>query len=252
MDMGNAFIDSLNEIHGTLKQMTEKKLPLSGRRSRISTNFKKEKEQACYYSLTGHFKNLDKQVLEFVNGYSFKDNSGTLNAILQLVHQMKDFYLRQDYGGLLQSLDEMYNQIAFLQESPSKEKIRFKIARLPSDINEEVSADVGELEKCYKAGCYRSCIVLCGRILEICLHRKYFDVTGIDILEKNPGIGLGTLIAKMQEKNIKLSPGMTQQIHLINNVRVHTIHKKRELFVPSPEQTYAIILFTLDVINHLF
>ena len=93
---------------------------------------------------------------------------------------------------------------------------------------------------------------MCGRILETCLHRKYFDVTGFDVLEKSPGIGLGNLIAKMQEKEIKLAPGITQQIHLINNVRIHTVHKKKELFVPSKEQTNAIILFTIDSVNQLF
>ena len=70
--------------------------------------------------------------------------------------------------------------------------------------------------------------------------------------EKNPGIGLGKLIAKMQEKGIQLDPGLTQQIHLINNIRIFSVHKKKELFTPSKQQTYAIIHFTLDIVNKLF
>ena len=109
-----------------------------------------------------------------------------------------------------------------------------------------------ELRKCFDLGCYRSCVILCGRVLEVCLHRKYFDSTGFDILEKNPGIGLGNLIAKMKEKGIELDPGLTQQIHLINQVRVFSVHKKLEAFNPSKDQAHAIILYTLDVIRKLF
>jgi hypothetical protein len=129
---------------------------------------------------------------------------------------------------------------------------RFSSSKIPEEIKNDVEADLIELEKCFNHECYRSCVILCGRIIEVCLHAKYFQATGFDILEKNPGIGLGTLIAKMEEKNIKLDPGLTQQIHLINNVRIFSVHKKQRTFYPSKEQTQAIILYTKDVINRLF
>ncbi len=125
-------------------------------------------------------------------------------------------------------------------------------SRLPDDIRDDVVADIRELEKCYQNDCFRSCIILCGRILEAVLHRIYFERTNFDILEKNPGIGLGTLIAKMDEKGIKLDPGLTQQIHLINQVRVFSVHKKKEAFYPSKAQTQAIILFTMDIVTKFF
>lgn len=133
-----------------------------------------------------------------------------------------------------------------------KPKNVFKLTKIPAEVKDEVRADVQEMQKCFDNECYRSCVILCGRVLEVCLHAKYYKETGFDILEKNPGIGLGKLIAKMGEKGIKLDPGLTQQIHLVNNVRIFSVHKKQRAFHPSKQQTEAIILYTTDVINNLF
>lgn len=126
------------------------------------------------------------------------------------------------------------------------------LPQLPAEIKFDIAADAQELERCFAAGAYRSCVVLCGRILETALHRKYFEVTGQDILEKSPGIGLGNLIAKMKEKGINLDPALANQIHLINQVRVFSVHKKQEAFAPSKAQAQAIMLYTMDVVGRLF
>ncbi|MBI4738748.1 hypothetical protein HY772_04210 [Candidatus Woesearchaeota archaeon] len=128
----------------------------------------------------------------------------------------------------------------------------FSTPKVPDDIRSGIVADVEELGRAFNAECYRSSVILCGRILEAALHRKYYDSTGHDILEKNPGIGLGTLVAKLSENNIKLDVGITQQIHLINQVRIFSVHKKQEAFAPTKDQTQAIILYTLDAVNKLF
>jgi hypothetical protein len=122
---------------------------------------------------------------------------------------------------------------------------------IPPEIRGEVYADITELHKCMNTGCYRSVIILCGRILETVLHRKYYDVTGKDILETNPSIGLGTLISKLKDKEVQFDPALTQQIHLINQVRIFSVHKKQEVFQPSRNQTQAIVLYTLDVIDRI-
>lgn len=131
-------------------------------------------------------------------------------------------------------------------------ELKFKISKIPSTVRDEIKSDISELNKCFNAECYRSCVVLCGRIIEIALHAKYYKETGFDILEKNPGIGLGKLIAKLEEKGIKLDPGLTQQIHLVNNVRIFSVHKKQRTFNPSKKQTEAIILYTNDVVSKMF
>jgi hypothetical protein len=63
---------------------------------------------------------------------------------------------------------------------------------------------------------------------------------------------LGKLIAKLTEKNVNLDPGITQQIHLINQVRVFSVHKKQTAFNPTKNQSHAMILYTLDIVNRLF
>ena len=126
------------------------------------------------------------------------------------------------------------------------------IPPLPEEIKDSVAADLNEIRKCFEAEAYRSCVVLCGRILETSLQRKYYEVTGIDLSETSPGIGLGKLIAKLSEKEVEFDPGLTQQIHLINQVRVYSVHSKKEAFYPSKGQAQAMILYTLDVLKKLF
>lgn len=154
-----------------------------------------------------------------------------------------------------EEIEENKKRISMLHKmhiTVAAQKQTITISRIPEAIKDEVKADVEELMRCFDSGCYRSCVILCGRIIEVCLHATYFKATGFDILEKNPGIGLGKLIAKMEEKDIKLDPGLTQQIHLINNVRIFSVHKKQRTFHPTKEQTEAIILYTIDVVNRLF
>jgi len=112
-------------------------------------------------------------------------------------------------------------------------------------------ADIRELKRCFNAKCYRSSTILCGRILETALHRKYFEATNKDILETSPGIGLGNLIAKLNNK-VEFEPGIKDQIHLINKVRISSVHKKKEAFFPTRQQAYAIILYTMDILKKLF
>jgi hypothetical protein len=138
------------------------------------------------------------------------------------------------------------------RNAKAESAVKFSVPKVPSDIQSEVSADLKELMICFEAGAYRSAMILCGRILETALHRKYFEITGRDILETAPGIGLGNLIAKLKESNYSLPPGISEQIHLINQTRIYSVHKKSEAFVPTRDQSHAIILFTLDAIKKIF
>lgn len=123
---------------------------------------------------------------------------------------------------------------------------------LPLEIRDDIMLDMAEAERCLNAEAYRSSMVLCGRILETALHRKYYDVTGRDLLETSPGIGLGSILSKLKESNIEIDPAVAQQIHLINNVRIFSVHKKNTPFQPSKEQAQATMLFTIDILKKLF
>jgi len=151
---------------------------------------------------------------------------------------------------IIEELERQTKSLDLPKDSPGH--VKFRVPPLPSDIRDEVTTDIAELKKCFDSGCYRSSVILCGRVLEAALHRKYYDITGHDILEKNPGIGLGTLIAKLKEKEVRFDPGLTQQIHLINQARIFSVHKKQEPFVPSKDQAHAIILYTLDILWKMF
>lgn len=124
--------------------------------------------------------------------------------------------------------------------------------RVPNDIKDEIEADMHEIHQCINHQCYRSAVILCGRILETALHRKYYEISGVDLLEKAPGTGLGNLVGKLNDKNVDVDPGLMNQIHLINQVRIHSVHKKQQPFRPSAQQTQAILLYTKDVIEKLF
>ncbi len=165
------------------------------------------------------------------------DNDTRLELFV-LLHNMK---MTRDIRAMLMMCSRMDALLADMKEQRG---ISFTVKRLPDDVRDELLPDLDELKRCYNAKCYRSCVILCGRLLEIGLHRKYFEETGRDILEKSPGIGLGNLIKKLVEKEVELDPGLTQQVHLINNVRVFSVHKKQRVFKPSKAQTHAIILFT--------
>ena len=145
------------------------------------------------------------------------------------------------------------SRILDILEGLPKKPQEFRInVKLPNEIKQEVEADLNEAKNCFRNGLYRSCIILCGRILEIALHRKYYEITNNDLLEKAPGIGLGNLVARLSECDVKIDPAIMQQIHLINQVRVFSVHKKQEPFKPTKEQTQAIMLYTLDIVNRLW
>jgi hypothetical protein len=165
------------------------------------------------------------------------------------VHEkLMQFYRANKLSEMLPILEETKK----LEKEEKKEKALFTIPRVPSEIKDEVSADLRELEKCFQNSCYRASIIICGRVLETALHRKYYEVSGRDILETSPGIGLGNLVGKMKELNFSFDPGISEQIHLINQVRIYSVHKKQEAFYPTKDQAHAIILYTLDAVRKMF
>lgn len=166
--------------------------------------------------------------------------------ILSLVNGLSG---AQDLGVLKETTDRI---IELGADQPEERSSIAQPPNVPADIADEVLADYREMLQCLNSGSYRSAVILCGRILETVLHRKYYEVTGNDLLEKSPGIGLGSLVSKLAEKDVVVDPALGNQIHLINQVRVHSVHHKKQAFVPSKQQAHAIILYTLDVVSKFF
>jgi hypothetical protein len=211
----------------------------------------KEKQKEYYIKAVENALKFVKQNSLELNQLIKFDNKNTqgVNELLELMAELES----KDINELKKVVTKMItiaDQMNFPKTDLEK---RFPVPDfIPLDIKEDITADINELNKCFNTGCFRSVVILCGRLLETALHRKYFETTGKDILEKNPGIGLGNLIGKLAEKNVKFDPGLTQQIHLINQVRVFSVHKKQEAFYPSKDQANAMVLYTLDVLGKMF
>lgn len=178
-----------------------------------------------------------------------ESNEDIVDDLTSLIQQLSQNYDLEKKVLMIDIVARMADAASKLKET---ELFKLKLPHLPDAIVGEVNADAREIEKCFASGSYRSVTILCGRILEFALHRKYYDTTGQDILETQPGIGLGKLIAKLKEKAVSFDPGLTEQIHLINQVRVSSVHKKAEVFHPSKEQAHAMVLYTIDVLGKLF
>lgn len=211
----------LVDIQQALKQIQEE--PAKG----IITDFKKQKQEGARLALKGAMQRLLQET---------RENPDANSLAQRLALQPEN--------------TTVFDKLADIAAETPREETR--APRIPADIKEEITADINEAKKCMKAECYRSAVILCGRIMETALHRKYYDATGNDLLEKAPGTGLGTLIAKLAEKGIKLDPGLTNQIHLINQIRVYSVHTKKDTFKPSKTQTEAIYLYTMDILDKLF
>lgn len=245
------FKEALNNLSKALKQIVREKVDLNTRsdQKKIITDFAKRKEFNAIQTFQKALNGVRSTLPELS---SLKDPrlSRVRDELLELANKIESkdkFELQKTVDGMLVLSSQLPAETAIGSE------IVFALPkRIPAEIAADFAADMEELEKCYYHGCYRSSIILCGRLLETALHRKYYDATNFDILEKNPGIGLGNLIAKLAEKNVQFEPGLTQQIHLINQVRIFSVHKKKEAFLPSKEQTQAIILYTIDSLKKIF
>jgi hypothetical protein len=210
-------------------------------------DFNKSKQQHYLSGIERSIADLRTTNFELIFEIRTIAEKEKLRKIKSLIETIeKNIHNRTDS---LKNIDEAINEIRLLKE---KDSLKITLPVLPAEISPDVLLDLQEIERCFNANCFRSVTILCGRILEIALHRKYYEITKTDILETQPGIGLGKLIAKLREKNFEFGQGITEQIHLINQVRISSVHKKGNSFYPSRHQANAMILYTLDVLRKLF
>ena len=215
-------------------------------------NYKERKLSYLQDSIKNNIETIKISLPDINEALRFDKSSEIKTKKVQgLIKNINFSYEKGDFAKLRIYLGELGDIISNLNV-PQKELIFTKPKNTPGEIKSEIFADISEIEKCFKFGCYRSSVIMCGRILETALHRKYYEITQNDLLEKAPGIGLGKIIAKLDELNIKFDPGLTQQIHLINQMRIFSVHNKKDTFNPTEIQTHAIILYTLDIIEKLF
>jgi hypothetical protein len=240
----------LEDLERSLAVMIKKKTFLSNKRYET---FNYEEKQRAYLR-----KEVDMKLKRLSASFSCPDTKDSslmriLPGLEKDFEEIKQKVAKYDEDSLEKAI-EMIEKILEKISEIKEEKIisEFSLPAVPKEIKSEIQANFDKLLVCFDNSCYRSSLILCGKILEIALHRKYFEATEKDLLEKSPDIGLGNLIAKMREANIEFDPGLPQQIHLINQLRVFSVHKKSQVFSPSKEQAKATILYTLDTVRRLF
>jgi|AntAceMinimDraft_9_1070365.scaffolds.fasta_scaffold01415_9 hypothetical protein len=247
------FKKSINNLRNSLNNVISKKLNMKKYGNKRLFDFRQNKEDYIRASLFNSMKELKSSAWALSRIYNInKSNENNIIKILEIIIKIEKKYEMSNFEDMLSCLDDIAEITALLKSKTVKEdELNFDIPTLPLSIEPDVMADIRELKRCFNAKCYRSSTILCGRILETALHRKYFEATNKDILETSPGIGLGNLIAKLNNK-VEFDPGIKDQIHLINKVRISSVHKKKDAFFPTKQQAYAIILYTLDILKKLF
>ncbi|MBW3012020.1 DUF4145 domain-containing protein [Candidatus Woesearchaeota archaeon] len=184
------------------------------------------------------------------NLYKYSDDKDTIDSAVKLADLMESSFNSKKSDMVKEAIDKMQNVLADVKIR--KDPFEVHYSKIPVEIREDIQLDVQEMKSNFQIGNYRSSIILCGRILETSLHRLYYEKTKKDLLETSPGIGLGKVIAKLKEQNVKLPVAMSEQIHIVNNARIASVHKQKEPFRPTKEQAQAIILYCIDVLNKLF
>ncbi len=249
------FKTGLAELREVISTAVSKKVDFSNSFSG-TYDFKKKEKDYYIKEISRIFKKTKNAFPDNV-AITSKDEKAKFNLLnLGIKDLEKNIDLRK-FSDVLETILDIEQNLAELNiETISKENKRepekFYLPLVPKDIFSEVKANFEELQVCFEQKCYRSCIILCGKILEVALHYKYYQITKTDLLEKSPDIGLGNLVAKLMEKGYEPDPGLMQQIHLINQLRIFSVHKKKQIFSPSTAQCQATILYTLDSLKKLF
>ena len=244
--------NQINSLKNVLENVIVKKIDLTDfNPKKISFDFKEKQKE--YYS-----KEIDSKLNNLKIGINREiitnpREATNLKKILDIIENISKLLLNKGTPNLIESVSLLIHT----QELVPKKIIpirttEFRLPDLPEEIKKEIKANFEEIQICFENKCYRSVLILCGKLLEISLHRKYFDLTEIDLLEKAPDLGLGKLILRLREKGFEFDPGISQQIHLINQLRVYTVHKKHQVFTPSKAQANACILYTLDILKKIF
>lgn len=244
------FKETLEELREVINTIISRKLDFNLTPLEKNSNFKNKEREYYQKQILQALRKVKNAISDgFVIGS--KEQKSQLSKIITDIKELEKQIDSKNFSEALNVILAMEeNAPAMNVEIISEEK--FYLPHVPKEIFPEIKANFDELQKCFENHCYRSCIILCGKILEVALHTKYYQVAKIDLLEKSPDIGLGNLIAKLDEKGYEADPGLMQQIHLINQLRVFSVHKKKQVFTPSQAQCQATILYTLDSIKKLF
>ena len=249
------FKEALTKFGYTIDTLVKKNLKptLSASTEKQLYDFAAKKQQyhiQAYHTAFQQLKNAATVLHQYAADH--RDQQSTIAQISTQLQKLYSAYDENNFKTVQSAFNTLQELTSAIPKEEPDERLDLDPEVIPAEIQSDMKADIDELKRCFNHECFRSCIILCGRILETVLHRKYYEVTNNDLLEKSPGIGLGNLIAKLRDKEVQLPPGIANQIHLINQARISSVHKQQEAFYPTKAQTEAVMLLTMDTASQLF
>jgi len=115
------------------------------------------------------------------------------------------------------------------------------------DLKSEIIGDISELIMVLEAGCYRSAIGMCGRILESVL-KCYLTMKSISYSDD---MMIGKLLTLIKESGKYLEPTLKNCINIINGHRIVSVHQKDKVPIPSRDNCFTVAYSLLDTIRRL-
>ena len=104
-----------------------------------------------------------------------------------------------------------------------------------------------EIRICFDNECLIATIVLCGKILEVCLK----EILSRHNVEYDPNSMVGPLIKLIRERvpNVYVDPSLGGIADIINKSRITAIHPQESIPIPSRDQAIMVIFATRDVVR---
>ena len=104
-----------------------------------------------------------------------------------------------------------------------------------------------EIRICFDNECFIATIVLCGKILEVCLK----EILSRHNVEYDPNSMVGPLIKLIRERvpNVYVDPSLGGIADIINKSRITAIHPQESIPIPSRDQAIMVIFATRDVVR---
>lgn len=235
-------IDELKEKISVLQQSMSSLLKYKGHR------FYKERYDDALVEADKSFKLLKRHIFDLGD----EEISSSFSKIEQ---ELSSIWGKSKYDEKLASIKNLrilWNDLEVIIKGlpVGAEKPKLNLQKVPKEVINEVQLDLEEALRCIDAKAFRSSIIMAARSLEVCLHRKYFEATGTDLFDS--GIGIGKLIGKLKEEKVSLTPGVNQVFNLANDCRIHSVHKKKNIFLPKDSDALSILQLVNNCIERLW
>jgi len=120
-------------------------------------------------------------------------------------------------------------------------------AHINAIYRDDFLATLNEVRICFDDGCFIAAIVLCGKILEVCLK----EVLLRHNIQCDPNAMVGALIRTIRERvpGEYLDPTLSNIVNIINTSRSTAVHAQESIPVPSRDQAIMVIFATRDVVR---